>query len=406
VFTRFLVIGALAAGALRPQSALAQRRGADTVVSVDTVRLTPVVTRGRLERASGGLFERLRPADAIGLFELGVFGQAVSSARLGGNNGLGGGVRGAVVLPYGLQLEADASIARRPRDDRPPQVTGVTGLDTRRFDTYSARLLSNWDFGNRSTMFFGGGFAVNDRSGFRDQTGPSGIIGYRIGEEVALRGDVTVLYVARDRWTDVGFRLGISVAAGTLRGSPRVRRGRSAQPSFAVERTVLVTQRDTVYRTDTVFLAAPERSGRSSSGDVALPPAIRPETSSVVVRFSSNQAMLSADAKRDLVRWLATWGNRVADDPSVRVIVSGFADQCGPAMVNERVSFERARATRQYLVDSLRVPAERVLTRALGERRIMEARETAGACNSAIDRRAEVRAEAVAGALPPAEDRR
>jgi outer membrane protein OmpA-like peptidoglycan-associated protein len=382
---RVIFAGTVLAGAL-PHDSLIAQRSADTVVAVDTVRLTPVVTRGRLARASGGLFQRLRPADAIGLFEVGLFGQAVSSARLGGNNGLGGGVRAGVVLPYGLQLEIDAATARRPRAEE--STPGVVGLDRRRFETYSARLLSNWDFGNRSTMFFGGGVATTERSGFRDQTGPTAIVGYRIGEEVAFRGDVTVIYIAPDQWTDVGFRLGLSVAVGTLRGSSRVRTGRNlVQPNFAVRQTVTVTQRDTVVRIDTVFVAEP--MSRAASGEVSLPP----DSTAVVVHFPSNGAALTDDAKRDLVRWRAALGERVTRDSTVRVIVSGFADQCGPMSVNERVSFERARATRTFLVDSLRVPAERVLTRALGERRLVHA--VAGPdCASSVNRRAEVKAEA------------
>jgi outer membrane protein OmpA-like peptidoglycan-associated protein len=316
-----------------------------------------------------------------------------------------------VLLPYGLELEVDAGVARRPRAEEEPRPASasVVGLDRRRFYTYSMRLLSNWDFGNRSTMFFGGGVALNDRSGAPDRSGATGIVGYRIGEEVALRGDATVVYVPRDHWTDVGFRLGLSVALGALGRSSTVRTGRPAAPMLAITRTVAVTRRDTVYRTDTVYLAAPGGSGPSSPSEVSLP---RPRTgdpadaSSVVVRFPYNQAVLTSAAKRDLDRWLSAWGSRVAEDSSMRVIVSGFADQCGAPDVNERVSLDRAVATQRYLVDSLHIPADRILARGLGERRLVEVRRDSSGdvpdrpvtnCASPLNRRAEVRAEPPAG---------
>ncbi|HCY87739.1 MAG TPA: hypothetical protein DHV36_21570 [Desulfobacteraceae bacterium] len=56
--------------------------------------------------------------------------------------------------------------------------------------------------------------------------------------------------------------------------------------------------------------------------------------------------------------------SQLADRP---VVISGHADSDGPEDYNLRLSFKRARAVRDYLVQTCEVPAARLLVRGFGE---------------------------------------
>lgn len=108
-----------------------------------------------------------------------------------------------------------------------------------------------------------------------------------------------------------------------------------------------------------------------AAADAAPSPAPAPDDASVlpvipeiVLRFAFDRSDLSEAAKDALTTSLGTIGTAAG---SLSFAVGGHADATGPDDYNDRLGLRRAEAVRQYLVEQLQVPADRIGVSSYGE---------------------------------------
>jgi outer membrane protein OmpA-like peptidoglycan-associated protein len=127
--------------------------------------------------------------------------------------------------------------------------------------------------------------------------------------------------------------------------------------------------------------AAPSNSPTATTG--ATPNATPPPLAQGRITFGTDEALLSADAKR----YLITVAGYLRQYPQVHVSIEGHADDVGPAEVNWSLSQERAQAVSAYLV-SAGVPAMQLKTTAFGDTRPIASNNSAA--GRAANRRVEI----------------
>lgn len=82
--------------------------------------------------------------------------------------------------------------------------------------------------------------------------------------------------------------------------------------------------------------------------------------------YGANKRAVETDSQKQIIARVEDYLNA---NPNAIFVVTGHADSVGPEAINEKVSKERAQNTADYLINELGIPADKVLTRWVGERR-------------------------------------
>jgi OOP family OmpA-OmpF porin len=127
----------------------------------------------------------------------------------------------------------------------------------------------------------------------------------------------------------------------------------------------------------------------TTSSTTSLMPSPTPTTAAtaprsmpdVVLQFAFDRSDLAEVAKYNLTTALSTM---TTGGDSVSFAIGGHADATGPDVYNQKLGLARADAVRKYMVDDLKVPADRISVSSYGETRPV-------ASNATSDGRAENR---------------
>lgn len=107
-----------------------------------------------------------------------------------------------------------------------------------------------------------------------------------------------------------------------------------------------------------------------------------PSSASILITFETNSTRLTADAKRDLdVVGKAMTNTRLA---GLRFVIEGHADRRGSSESNTKLSLERAKAVREYLVRQHDISGARLQTLGKGDSEPMNTRDSAAPENRRV----------------------
>lgn len=311
-------------------------------------------------------------AQQRGTIEFGVFGnRSVYDGDLRMDNGWGGGVRiGAFIVPR-LSVEFDVGEKRADRPD------GLQQVDV---EAFAARLTAVPMILGPVSVLVGAGISHTDwqndvSDGFQGLLGLKLMLG-----SAALRLDGVM------DWNDHGIRnealqLGVSLyrhpGSRTETLTRTVAVERPAQPdsvSAAETRRLRAAEAALMALRDSLTAADTVDSGASAAGRATLAERIH---------FAHDQSNLDQSARTILRDKLSVF----RDNPSMRIVITGYASEPGTDSYNMALGLRRAEAAKAYLV-SQGIDASRIEIATRGSELLIQG---PGESANAANRRGEFR---------------
>lgn len=122
----------------------------------------------------------------------------------------------------------------------------------------------------------------------------------------------------------------------------------------------------------------PTRTATASPAAPAMPPSVMTATAprpmpDVVLQFAFDRSDLAEVAKYSLTTALSTMTTEAG---SLSFALGGHADATGPDTYNQKLGLARADAVRKYMVEDLKVPADRISVSSYGETRPVAPNDT------------------------------
>lgn len=273
-------------------------------------------------------------AQERGTVEFGAFASSTSfDKELSMNNSWGmGGRVGAFLHPrLSVEFEGGATSASRTQ-----------GLSDVNVGVLSARLTAVPLQFDRLSILLGGGIDHTDTH-FLESYGAHGLLGakFALSDVFALRLDGIATYMAHQKFTNMGFHIGIVSYRNPFGRTTTVTRyQRTAQLPDSVSasetRRLRIAADNYDSLRDSLYRA---RNGPASSAAALA-------TMQTMIYFESDQAALS-DSARSLLRDKVTVFRA---NPAMRIVITGYASQPGTAAHNMALGTKRAEAAKAYLV--------------------------------------------------------